>query len=67
MAKSGENDQRKTVSGCTNTVLAIASCDFDLGPHNSVDRGRKLNVHRTFSLRPVSTGKGDRSTPLNPS
>ena len=24
---------------------------------NPVDTGRKLNVHKTFSLRPVSTGK----------
>ena len=25
---------------------------------NPVDTGRKLNVHKTFNLRPVSTGKG---------
>ena len=25
---------------------------------NPVDTGRKLNVHKTFKLRPVSTGKG---------
>ena len=24
---------------------------------NPVDTGRKLNVHKTFNLRPVSTGK----------
>ena len=26
--------------------------------YNQVDTGRKLNVHKTFNLRPVSTGIG---------
>ena len=26
--------------------------------HIPVDTGRKLNVHKTFNLRPVSTGMG---------
>ena len=25
--------------------------------HTPIDTGRKLNVHKTFNLRPVSTGK----------
>ena len=29
----------------------MSKCDFNL-----VDTGRKLNVHKTFNLRPVSTG-----------
>ena len=35
----------------------IENMSRPLKEHNRVDTGRKLNVHKTFTLRPVSTRK----------